>query len=170
MPRPLPDAKRQAIRADIEAGHKSRNQIARDHKVSPGTVSNIAKEAALDTAFDRTQTVKATRAKQADNRARRAEIGSDLLDDVARLRARAWSPYQQPMATPKGPTVVNLKLPPLTEVRAAYTSIGICLDKNIAVERHDADTGTEGARSVLGALGEALLIAADSIDGEVTGP
>jgi hypothetical protein len=52
----------------------------------------------------------------------------------------------------------------------AYTSIGICLDKNIVVERHDADAGSEGARSILGALGEALQVAADQIDGEVTEP
>jgi transposase-like protein len=164
VPRPLPDAKRRAILTDIQSGEKPCRRIAREHGVAQSTVSKIAREEGLS--FDRTKTVKATRAKQADNRARRAQIGSDLLDDVGRLRARAWSEYQQPMSTPKGPAVLNLSLPPLTEVRAAYTSIGICLDKNIAVERHDADTGTENARSVLGALGEALLIAADSIDGE----
>ena len=82
MPAPLDPAVREAIEADIRAGGKSRNRIAREHGVGTSTVSRIA--AALEAAgesvsFDRTGTRAATEAAQADNAERRARLEAEFL-------------------------------------------------------------------------------------------
>lgn len=160
---PLTDKQRNAIARDIAAG-KKRNEIAREHGVSPSTVSKIAREE--NATFDRTMTETATRAKQADNRSRRAQISSDLLDDVQRLRERAWSPYAYYVASKDGAQRVELDLPPLSEVRNAYASIGIALDKHGVLERADADSGAAGAVSMLSGIAEALEKVAEVLDAE----
>lgn len=157
MPPRIPDDKRAAILVDIEAGTKGRNQIARDHGVSVGTVTNIANTAAGgQTNFDRSATEKGTRAAAADNRARRARIASELLDDVERLRKRAWDPYTYYERGQMGPELVTLDQPPLKEAKEAYVSIGICLQRHAELEKFDLDRGDEGARSMLGDLAEAI--------------
>ncbi|WP_433731035.1 hypothetical protein ACQP2Y_21650 [Actinoplanes sp. CA-051413] len=156
MPPRIPDDKRNAILADITAGTKSRNQIARDHNVSVGSVTNLAKSADLTTAFDRSGTVKATRAAVEDNRSRRARIASELLDDVERFRQRAWSPYTYYERGVDGPELVTLDQPPLKEAKEAYVAIGISLQRHAELEKLDADRGDEGARSMLGDLAEAI--------------
>lgn len=155
MPR-IPDNKRAAILADIRTGSKSRNQIASDHDVSVGSVTNIAKAADLTDAFDRSGLEKATHAAVADNRSRRAQIASDLLDDVVRLRERAWSQYTYYERGQMGPELVSLDQPPLKEAKEAYVAIGICLQRHAELEKLDAGRGDEGARSMLGDLAEAL--------------
>lgn len=152
MPKPLPDAKRRKILADVRAG-MARNEIARKHKVSPGTVSRYAAAEGVTDAFDRTKTLKAARAKAADNKTLRAQLAADLLGDAQRFRERAWSPYEVVVSTPQGAEVLELALPPLTEARAAYTAIGIAVDKTVAIEKHDTqDDGAEHAKSMLGRL------------------
>jgi hypothetical protein len=158
MPAPLAPGLREAILTDIRAGGKPRNQIAREHHVSPSTVSAIArKEGLLGSAFDRTKTQNASRAKAADNRARRAQLQSDLLYDAQRLRGRAWEPCQVVASGPEGVEIIELSLPPLPDVRAAYTAIGICVDKDAAIERASAaGEGTAEAESLMGRLAAAL--------------
>lgn len=153
MPVRIPDAKRARIAGDIRAGQMSRNDIARKYRVAAATVGNIAAEEGIADAFDRTHTIKGARAKQADNKMRRAQLAMDLLEDAQRLRTRAWEPYQVVVGTPDGAEIVELKLPPLPDARAAYTSIGICSDKSIAIEKHDtSDDGADHAQSMLGRL------------------
>lgn len=164
MPKPLPDDKRGAILDDIRAREKSRNQIARDHSVSVGTVTNIAKSAGLADAFDRTQTEKAARARAVDCKALRAQLKEDLLLDAQRLRERAWAPYQVVVSTPQGADIVTLDEPPLNEARAAYTAVGIAIDKSLVLERHDSVDSAAGAKSMLGSLSEALGVAARSLN------
>lgn len=163
MPKPLPEDKRAAILADIQAGTKSRNQIARDHSVSVGTVSNIARDAGLTDAFDRTQTEKAARAREVDAKALRAQLKLDLLEDAQKLRARAWAPYEVVVSTPQGADTVMLSEPPLNEVRAAYTAVGIVVDKSLVLERHDAVDGAGGAKSMLANLADALGVVAGKL-------
>lgn len=152
MPKRLADSKRKKILADIRAG-LARNDIARKHKVAASTVGRYATEAGIEDAFDRTNAIKGAHAKAADNKVRRAQLASDLLDDAQRLRARAWSPYSIAMSTPQGVEVIELDLPPLPDVRSAYTAIGIASDKTIAIEKHDTqDDGADHAKSMLGRL------------------
>jgi len=156
MPAPLAPARRAAILADIQAG-KPRNQIARDHHVSAGTVTNIARQAGETEAFDRSATLKAARAKQVDNKAKRAQLQADLLDDAQRLRKRAWSAYEVVVSTQQGAEIITLNLPPLPDVRGAYTSIGIIVDKDRAYEKDRAEgDGAGAAKSMLGRLFEGL--------------
>lgn len=157
MPPRIPDDKRAAILTDIEAGAKSRNQIAKDHGVSVGSISNLAKNAGLTTAFDRSNVEKATRAVVADNRSRRAKLASDLLDDADKFRARAWGSYSYYERGQYGPELVTLDKPPLKDAKEAYVAIGIALDKHVVLERHDAtDPGTMG--SLLGTLLDGLQL------------
>lgn len=136
---PISARKRNAILADIRAGNR-RNEIARKHGVSAGSVTSIAKQAGLS--FDRSATEKATRARAADCRALRTQLQADLLADAQRFRARAWSPYQVAMSTAEGIETITLSLPPLQDARAAYTAIGIAVDKDLAIERAHADDGS----------------------------
>lgn len=156
MPPPLPAKKRAAILADIQAGAKSRNQIARDHGVSASTVTNIANDSGMANAFDRTQTENATRARAVDVKALREQLKLDLLDDAQRLRRRAWEPYQVVVSTPQGADVVTIEQPPLSEVRSAYTAVGIAIDKSLVLEKHDSTGGDTGAASMLDALAEGI--------------
>jgi hypothetical protein len=154
VPAPLDPAKRAAILADIRAGTLSRNAIARKHDVAASTVTKLAKDTGDTTAFDRSQTEKATRAQEADSRSRRAELAAALLDDAAKLRARAWEPYTVVVGTAQGAERVTLDLPPLGDVRSAYTSIGIVVDKHLALDRHDhaGGAGVDDAVSMLTTL------------------
>ena len=161
MPARIPNTTRTAILADIHAGTKGRNQIARDHGVSVGTVTNIATKAGIgQTAFDRSASEKATQAVLADNRSRRAEIAAQLLDDVTRFRQRAWSPYTYYERGSDGPELVTLDLPPLKEAKEAYVAIGISLQRHAELEKLDAGRGDENARSMLGDLADAISQAA----------
>lgn len=154
MPPRMPPEKRAAILSDIEARELSRNDIARKHGVAASTVGKIAADEGITDAFDRTHTIKGARARQADNAALRAELQSDLLRDGQRLRKRAWSPYEVVVSTPQGAETIILDLPPLPDVRAAYTAIGIIVDKDRAYEK-DAQAAGDGSavqRSLLGQL------------------
>lgn len=153
MPKALSDELRAAVLADIKTGGKSARQIGSAHGVSDASVRRIAKDEGLVDAWSRDKTVKATRARVADNAAKRTQLQSDLLDDAQRLRKRAWEPYEIPLAGPQGIETITLDLPPLGEVRAAYTSIGIIVDKDRAYERDKSGAdGTDHAKSMLGQL------------------
>jgi hypothetical protein len=165
LPKPISPQAREAIIADIRAG-KARNQIARDHHVSAGSVTNIAQQAGITDAFDRSATVKGTRAKQFDAKAARAKLIVDLLGDAQRFRERAWSQYTQIVSGPAGAELVTTKLPPLRDQQSAYTSVAICIDKSVRLEQADQGDGSAAARSLLGQLGEALQVAAASLPPE----
>lgn len=166
MPPRLPDDKRSAILADIKTGTKGRNQIARDHGVSVGTVTKLAKDSGSTDAFDRSETAKATRAAVEDNRSRRARIASELLDDVERFRKRAWSPYTYYERGTDGPELVTLDQPPLKDAKEAYVAIGISLQRHAELEKFDADRGDEQAKAMLTDLAKALKVVAGESSGD----
>jgi transposase-like protein len=87
--KPITDAERAQIIEAVNAG-ETRNDIARKMKRSPSSVSKIAHAAGLG--FDRSKTAAATKAKQADNRERRARIASQMLDDVEKLQSQMFAP------------------------------------------------------------------------------
>ncbi|MFI7532596.1 hypothetical protein [Streptosporangium sp. NPDC049376] len=147
MPPPIDPTTRAAILDSIHAGGK-RNEIARQHNVSPSTVSKIARDEGVTTAFDRTQTETATRAKQADNKSRRTQLASLALDDADTMRRRA-------LAAEAG-----------RDARDFATAYGIFIDKHVVLERLDSDNGASEARSMLGAIAEALEVAAANLPDE----
>jgi hypothetical protein len=169
MPKPLSARKRSAVLKDIQAARAngvSAGQIARDHGVARSTVTKIAADNDLANAFERTQTENAARAKQADCKLLRAQLKQDLLADAQRFRKRAWESYQVVVGTPEGAEIVTLDLPPLPDARAAYTAIGIAVDKSIRLEEHDSDDSAAGAKNLLGSLSDALGVAARNLGGD----
>lgn len=159
MPKPIPQDKRDAILADVNAGDLSRAAIGRKHEVSGWTVGNIAREAGLINAFSRESTKNATRARVADSAERRARIAADLLDDVEFLRAKFRQDWTKTVVVPGvGASTVEADSAEIaTGLQRLMTSVGIALDKHIALEKHDAgDDGVAGAVStieqIMGAL------------------
>lgn len=155
MPAPLDPARREEIAQAIRdgAGTRSRNSIAREHNVSPSTVSKIAEEAGIENPFDRTLLARACEAKTVDNRARRAQLAEDHLSDAIRLRERIWQPAS--VVTPQGEVVV-IELPNAQDVRHFMSAVGQAIKVSMEVERHDAADGTASSavdawlRDVLG--------------------
>ncbi len=151
---PLTDAERDAIAADIAAG-MARNEIARKHGRSAGTVTKIAQDRGLT--FDRSAVKSACEAKQADNRARLASLQSDIIDDAIRLRQQLWKPCVElkPMVVsggmhaPAHVEIVKVKRqqPTFADQQKIATSVAICVDKAIAIDRHS--DGGDGMRSDL---------------------
>lgn len=155
-PRMAPEA-REAILRDIRAGGQSRNQIARKHHVAASTVGKIASDEGITDAFDRTHALKGARAKAVDNKAKRARLQSDLLDDAQRVRARIWGPCKVVIAGADGAEIVELDEAPLPDIRAGFTAIGVIVDKDLAYERSmQRSDGASHAESVMGRLAAAL--------------
>lgn len=155
MPRPLDPDKRAAIEQDIREGGKTRNQIARDHDVSGSTVSKIAKHLEATTgevAFERSQTKKASEAKEADARLERARLRELLLEDAHRLREQLWRPCVMHNFGGKDNTHNSIKLdqPTFEQQKQIMTSVGIAVDKIIRLD--DQDTGAEKAAALLDQL------------------
>lgn len=89
MPRPVSDEERSQIIKAVRAGGTCR-AVADEFKRSPSTISKIAKAEGLS--FDRSQTKAATKAKQEDNRERRARITSQMLSDIEKLQSQMFAP------------------------------------------------------------------------------
>lgn len=153
MPAPLPDDKRTAILASIQAGGTCRG-VAREHSVSPDTVRRIASEAGIAQPFARTKTENATRAKQADNRARRADLSSLLLDDAHRLRTQLWEPCIIGAFGGRENVWTDTQLPEPTfgDKRAILASVHTAVRDHLDLERVDADSGADEIGSLLGSL------------------
>lgn len=89
--RPITDKDRAAVRR-LHAEGKSRNDIAREIKRSPSTVSKLAHEQGLS--FDRAAEVAAaTRVRKADLDARRTAMAETLQDVAEREIAKMTQPH-----------------------------------------------------------------------------
>jgi transposase len=140
MPSPIPEETRQAVLEDIASDEDlSTRKIADRHGVSESTVRKIAKDNGFTDAFTRANTENATRARVADMKAQRAELAATLLEDALKLRERAWTAYTYYERSKDGVERVQLDLPPLAEVRNAYTALAIAIDKHVVLDKHDAD-------------------------------
>ncbi|MEJ2886170.1 hypothetical protein [Actinomycetospora aeridis] len=105
MPRALDPELRAAILASIQAiadgqaPERSAAAVAREHDVSRPSVTKIAAAHDLSHVWNREHTARASRAKQQDNRALRAELSRQMLEDASRLRQRLWVPSTTVTAT-----------------------------------------------------------------------
>lgn len=138
MPKPLDPVLRAAIVEAIKAGG-TRNQIARDLGVSPSTVSKIARDDGLTSAFDRSQTKNATEAAKADNAALRAATSRRFLEECNRFLDDLHAPILVWNFGGKDNTFNSKELPkPSTaDKRNLITSAAVAIDKHLAVEKHD---------------------------------
>ena len=149
---PITDTQRQQI-IDLHAQGLSRNDIARQTGVSAGSVTNVCK--ANDLTFDRSSTKDATRARVADNKARRAAIVSRLYARSEKILERLESnAYVYRMMGPTGSEQVTDEYPPADAERSLATSIGIYLDKAAKLADYDksASDGASAADSVVDRL------------------
>ncbi len=144
---PVTEVEREQMRA-LHAEGRSRNAIARELGRSVKTITRHCAEMGLS--FDRSQTAQAVAAAQLDAKARRRQLADDLLGDVERLRAQIWGRYRRiEYVGREGRRVQDeLDTPPPHEQLAYVRAPGLLLDKHLKLDLHDADTGTDTARSM----------------------
>jgi transposase-like protein len=162
----IPDKQRQRILAAIRRGDKSCRAIAKAHNVSPATVSALAREHGLSFERSEAKTRAATEARIFDAKAARAAMVERLHGDAERLRRRAWEPSTTLVGTGAAAAWVTYELPSFRDQQAAYTSVGIALDKALALERYDDDAGLTAGRTMLGDLMDALGLVHERIVAE----
>lgn len=149
---PISDDAQAQIRALAGQG-LSRNHIARTLGVSPSTVRKYA----ADAAFDRQATAAATQAKQLDNRARRAEQVTRMLDLTDRILGRLeGATYTTRIKVADSSFVVTDDQIPSEDERNHVSSLTNLATTIARLETIDADAGAAGAVSMLKQLGDAL--------------
>lgn len=147
MPARLPDDKRAAILADIDAGLRCR-EIARKHGVACSTVSKLARENGDSNSFDRTRVKIATEAARVDAAARRSAIATRLLDVAERLLDQTTQPHLVHYFGGRDNTYAEhlLDQPTTGDIRNLLVSAGIALDKHRVLA--DMDRDPEGLAAV----------------------
>ncbi|WP_414936636.1 helix-turn-helix domain-containing protein [Amycolatopsis sp. cmx-11-51] len=157
MPRNLiTETDRERVR-ELHTEGKTRNDIAREINRSPSTVTGISR--ALGLSFDRSATAAATHARQVDNRSRRADIVGRLYSRAERILGRLEADqYTFTATTINGIESKALDHVPAPDEKALASAMSTHLSTAAKLEQVDADTGAEGARSMLDGLAVALGI------------
>lgn len=141
MARPVTQEDRDRV-AELHAEGWSRAAIARELDRSPSTIGKIADRLGLG--WDRAATEAATKARQVDLAARRAELAELLLDDAFRLRLRLYAPTVVFDFIKGGENAgafvsATLDLPPHADARQIMTTVAIAVDKHLALVKADVD-------------------------------
>ena len=160
MSRPVTNEDRKAVRR-LHAKGKSLRAIAREIGRSPVTVGRIAKDAGLS--FDRRPTEAATRAKQQDHRARRADLVERLYHRAENIMTRLETdPFRAVATTSDGPVPVELPFVPTADEWNLARSLASHLRTAADLEKVDAASGggSDHAASAIGQIGAALQAAA----------
>lgn len=141
---------------DLHEQGLGRNEIARETKLGLATVTRIVHQAGGT--FDRTATEQATRARQLDNRARRTELSSKLLDKVESLLVEMDGPFLAFNIGGKDNVYTEHELDkaPTLDKKNLMLAASTALQRHLDIERHDAEQGTADARAMLADLGRAL--------------
>jgi AcrR family transcriptional regulator len=153
MPDPTPADLVEQIR-ELAAEGLGRNEVARRLDVSPRTVTRYAPAGA----FDRSATMAAVKARQADMAERRARLADALLSDAERMREQIWQTA----------TVFNFggkdndyndhtfdEQPPDGK-RTLMQAVSTAVAAHVRLIDHDGDGTTEQAKSVLDGFMEAV--------------
>jgi hypothetical protein len=158
----LPEVRK--LIGDDLVGGMSRKAAAEKWNISQSTASKIARERGLDGAQP-PALVAASKAFMADVKERRARLKDELLQDVERLRHRAWSEYRRTVAGKDGPYEITEELPPLGEVRNAYAAIGVAITSYTKLEALDANTDDdENSKSLLGDILSGLTVVSQELE------
>lgn len=141
---------------ELHAQGYGRNRIAREMGVPPVMVSRTAEFLGLT--FDRSRIEAATKARLADLAERRALLAEDLLSDAEKLRAQMWEPtvvYNFGGATN---SYEEHEFPeaPAAEKRALMSTAATAIDRVLKLVPPEVSSDLDGAKSMLGSLGEAL--------------
>lgn len=161
---PLTPEERERIRA-LHAAGKSLHAIHQALGRSKSTISRACEQMGLT--FDRARTAAAAKAVQTDAKALRASTSHRLLLKANELLDQMDAPHLVWNFGGRDNTYNEhtLDKPPTGDLRNLMSAAGTALDKHIALERVDTDSGVDAAKSVLGQLGEALQVAADQLNG-----
>jgi hypothetical protein len=117
----------------------SRNAIAKLVKLSPSTVSRICAEASPPITFDRSATAVAVAAHQVDLKAKRAELSVRLVGEIEHVLERLHQPHKVIGWYEGFASEHTIDLPTSGDVKNYATSLGILLDKHLALVKHDSD-------------------------------
>lgn len=125
----------------LETGHLSCGEIAARYGRATSTIARIAKAEGID--VDRSRTKAATAAKQADIQARLASLAEQLLDDAHRLREQLWKPCLVYSFGGKENDYNEhtIDQPDFRAKQAILTSVGIAVDKVVAIRKSEAGPG-----------------------------
>jgi len=139
---------------DLATTGVGRNEIARRLGVSADAVTRYAPEGA----FDRSATMAAVRARQADMAERRARLADALLSDAERMREQIWQTA----------TVFNFggkdndyndhtfdEQPPDGK-RTLMQAVSTAVAAHVRLVDHDGDGGIDEAKSVLDGFMDAV--------------
>lgn len=114
----------------------SLNEIARQLHRSSSTIGKYSKQLGLS--FARARTKNATKAKQADAAALRAELKLRLLREAREFMNDLHRPQLVYSFTQRGEYVEHeMPKPPPADARNLMTSVGIALQRSIELERVD---------------------------------
>lgn len=99
------------------------------------------------------QTAAATERSQQTAKQKRAVLKEALIDDAEALRLKLSEPYK--VVTNTG-EVVTLPHPPARDMRDLSVSMGILVDKHLALHATDDNNGLDEAKGLLASLAERL--------------
>ncbi|MFF9910628.1 helix-turn-helix domain-containing protein [Streptomyces sp. NPDC013457] len=162
---PVTDQTRDDVRR-LHAQGLGRNEIARQLKRGPRTISVLAAEMGLS--FDRTATEEATRARMADLAEKRSILADALVDDALRLSEQLWQPAVVFNIGGKDNEYTEQAVPepPALDKRALMAAATAAAAQSLRLVPPTADSGVEDAVSVVGKLGAGLAEIAARIRAE----
>ena len=131
-----------------------RNEIARELDVSVGTVTAHAPRGS----FDRSATMAAVKARQADMAQRRAKLAADLLEDAERMRRQLWEPALVFNFGGKDNTYEEHQLQeqPTDGKRTLMQAVTAATTAHLRLVDHDGDGTVDQAKSVLDGFMDAI--------------
>lgn len=163
-------AVRAAVEAELRHPHtppRSRAALAREAGVSTRTVSRWADELGIEQPFTTRDVRAATEAATDRRRALRSTIADELLGKVRGWLVQLDEPHLVFSFGGKDNDYNEhlLPAPPTGDIKNLMLSIGIAVDKTIAIDKHDAQVADDDqAGAVLGKLFDGLAAAYRVLD------
>lgn len=144
----------------LHATGKSLNAIARE--MGRGASTTSAHAHTLGLSWDRSQTVNAVIARQADAASLRATLELQLLEDAARLRKQLFKSAKVYNFGGKDNTFAEQKInqPSFRDQLDIMKATTIAVQHSIKIAEHDVSTGTEAAIGMLDRVAEGINVAA----------
>lgn len=154
--RPITDKERAAVRR-LHAEGKTRNDIARELKRSPSTVSKLAREQGLT--FERgAEVVAATEARRIDLAARRIDLAHAQQIAAEKLHEQLFAPcvYGEFGGKDNEWNQVDLPQPRFGDQRAIVAAVGQSINNSLKLAPIEGGENAGQVASMLGKLGTAL--------------
>lgn len=146
---------------DLAREGVTRNDIHRQTGVAAGVISRWCQLAGVS--FDRSATIAATAAVQADNRAKRVLMSTRLLDITSQRLDLLDEPYVAFSFGGKNNTYEehHFDKPPAEAALKIVQSASVAIGRHIDLDKVDTDGGTAVVKSMLAGLAAGLGVAAD---------